>query len=322
MRKLFAVFAVILVLVVQHVVAYGYNAPVNECYLRIKSSTTLEYSIKNVKASRIILDASLLEYRLADDSYIVFTLGYPPLNLYGFAIIRENNTTLLYSIRGSQNHWHAVNYNISGNVVIIIDIHNKILEYELLSNGVIVDNYATNISSNVLELRNIVITIASPYNLRNSWITFKKLVVTANNNIIIDLEPNNNTLTEIKEEGLLYPNSGNIELVCMEPITVTKTITQNYTMTLPANSTTKTIVEKENHTITLYNTITTTIVKTITTTKTRSITTTKTSILTKTLTAITTSFKEVPYIPIIFYGVLSIFIALILALFFVLFHRR
>ncbi len=319
MKKLFIISILALILII-HVVSS--NASVNECYLRIKSPATLEYSLENIKANRIILDMSLLEYKLADNSYIVLMFGYPPLNLYGFAIVRENNTTSFYSIRGSQNNWHIVSQNISDNIVIMVKVYNKTLEYELLSNGLVVDHYITNTSLNSLELRSIVITIASPYNSRNSWITFKKLVVTADNNIIVDLEANNNTLTEIKEEGLLYPNNRNLELVCIRPITVTETITNNYTTTISANSTTvtKTIIEKETYTTTLYSTLTITSIETITATT--NITLTETNISTTTLTTTTTFFNEIPYMPVVFYGILLILIALVLTLLIVLLRRR
>ncbi len=319
MKRLLIISILTLMLIVH--VAYS-NASVNECYLKIKSPATLEYSLENIRANRIILDVPLLEYKLTDNSYIVFMFGYPPLNLYGFAIVRENNTTSFYSIRGSQNNWHLVNHNISGNIVIMVRVYNKTLEYELLSNGLVVDHYITNTSLDLLGLRGIVITIASPYNSRNSWIIFKKLAVTADNNIIVDLEANNNTLAEIKEEDLLYPNSGNIELICIRPITVTKTITHNYTTTILANSTTitRTIIEKQTLTTTLYSNITTTVIETMTTTT--NITLTKTNISATTLTTTTTSLKEVPYIPTVFYSILFILVALVLALLIILFRHR
>lgn len=289
----------------------------NNCYLKLLSTATIEYSFENISAKTIILDISLLRYKLADESYIIVTLGYPPLNLYGFAILNRNNTISYYSIRGDQNHWHKVTGNISDNIIVRVEVHNRTLTYELMSRGMIIDIYKTNTSLYSLELRNLVLTIASPYDTKDSWLIFKELVLTANNNVIVDLLPDNNTLAKIKEEDHIYPMN-NIQVVCIKPITITKTLTYNYTSTITANpiTTTRIVETTKTYTATIYTTLTTSIVKTFSSiiTENTTITTTKTIISTYT----TTSTKEVfttpmeLYLTIIAITVITIILAALL----------
>ncbi len=281
----------------------------SDCYLKISSTATLEYNVENVSANTIILDISSFRYKLADSNYIVVTLGYPPLNLYGFAILNRNNTIFFYSIRGDQNHWHRVEENITGNIVVKINVINGSLIYELLSRGILIDTYKTNISFESLELRNLIITVASPYNSKNSWLMFKELILTADNNIVLEISPNNTTLTNIKEEGLIYPDTNRIELVCLKPVVITKTVTYNNTVTTINSFTTTSIIETtKTITTTLYSTLTTSITETTPTTITMNNTITITETITNTYTVTSTSETATTIEPYLVVSILMIVI--------------
>ena len=298
------------------------TSALNDCYLKISSTATIEYNFENISASTLILDISTLKYKLANDNYIVIALGYPPLNLYGFTILNRNNTISFYSIRGDQNHWHKIMNNISGDIIIRVEVHNGSLTYELLSKGIIIDSYKTNISFESFELKNLVLTVASPYDSKGSWLMFKELVLVADNNVIVDLLPDNNTLTKIKEEDLIYPNKDNIEVICLKPITVTRTLTYNYTTTVTASPITITsIVEMtKTYTTIVYSTLTTSITETVSSTITENTTVTTTETVTSTSTI--TSTREIPTITIELYLTILVLIAAIIVLAALLLRRK
>ncbi len=298
------------------------TSTLNNCYLKLLSTATIEYNFENISANTLILDISSFEYKLIDENYIVVTLGYPPLNLYGFAILNRNNTIFFYSIRGDQNHWHKIMSNISGNIIIRVEVHNGSLTYELMSRGIVIDTYKVNISFESLELRNLVLTVASPYDSKGSWLMFKELVLTADNNVIVDLLPDNNTLTKIKEEDLIYPNKNNIEIVCLKPTTITKTLTYSYTATVTASPiTTTSIVEMtKTYTTIIYSTSTTSVTETVSSIimENNTVTTTETITTTSTIT----STKEIPIIPIELYLTILALIIAIIVLVALLMHRK
>ena len=307
---------ILLILVVLAPLTQGNNTTLNVCYLKFSSPVTLEYSFENVSAKTIILDISSLEYQLKDNGYIIISLGYPPLNLYGFAILYVNNTTNYYSIRGDQNHWHLIRNNISGNVIVRIDIYNHTLVYELLSNGLIIDSYKTNIALNSLDLRNLVLAIGSPYGSSRGWFAFRELTLTADNNVIVSLLPDNNTLTEIKEEDLAYPNTDNIRILCIKPVTLTKTITYNYTSTITVSPNITILEVTKTYTTTIYTTLVTSIVETKTNTITSNSTIILTSTTTNTITLTTTSTLSVERqtVPFGVYVLIIVLVLIIIAL--------
>ncbi len=300
------------------------TSALNECYLKISSTATIEYNFENISANTLILYISSLKYKLTNDNYIIVALGYPPLNLYGFAILNRNNTISFYSIRGDQNHWHKITNNISGDIIIRVEVHNGSLTYELLSKGIVIDNYKTNISFESLELKNLVLTVASPYDSKSSWLMFKELVLTADNNVIVDLLPDNNTLTKIKEKDLIYPNKDNIEVICLKPITITRTLTYNYTTTVatsPITITLTSIVEiTKTYTTMMYSTLTTSVTETVSSTITENTTVTATETVTSTFTV--TSTKEIPTIPVELYLIILVLIVAIIILTTLLLRRK